>query len=355
MLKIPRRHALALVSADTTRASSTTKQRRAPSAAPLGPRRYLFACFGIVTAAAGVTLTVSALALMAVERPVAEASNDIPPVSVVYFEHVGEVTKAAPEEAAATLAGLALLEAGGLYEEASRLVLPAAAEAAVASSLASGERPPAPAPHALLLPDSSERHLEGVTAADSRILDPDHTQTLHALGLPSLTAGLEAPDEPAPPEAATIEEQPPAAPVPTEDAAALAAFTALEAPLPAPPAAVIGPDVHRVFPGITVLRSIARVNVTFYDCAEQGFCGNMANGRKVYQGAAACSYDLPFGTRFFIEGDPTGRIYRCEDRGLLSNTWVDIFWYFPADGWRWQEVVGRLATIHIIEWGSADD
>ena len=47
-------------------------------------------------------------------------------------------------------------------------------------------------------------------------------------------------------------------------------------------------------------------------------------------------------------GDPTGRTYICEDRGLLANTWVDIFFYYPADGYRWQAQVGRYGTIEIV-------
>ncbi len=94
---------------------------------------------------------------------------------------------------------------------------------------------------------------------------------------------------------------------------------------------------------------IVNVNITFYDCADQGFCGAMANGRIVYEGAAACSWNLQIGTRFVIEGDPTGRIYTCEDRGLLANTWVDIFWHAPADGWLWQSEVGRWGVIEIVE------
>ncbi len=121
-----------------------------------------------------------------------------------------------------------------------------------------------------------------------------------------------------------------------------------ERPAAAPPAA---PVIERVHQGVPVLKRIANANLTFYDCLKQGFCGNMANGRKVYEGAAACSYDMPLGTRFYIETDPTGRIYRCEDRGLLATTWVDIFFYNPEDGWRWQAAVGRYGAIDIVEWG----
>jgi hypothetical protein len=100
------------------------------------------------------------------------------------------------------------------------------------------------------------------------------------------------------------------------------------------------------------LTRIDGADITFYDCRGQGFCGRMANGQVVYEGAAACSYDLPLGTHFYIVGDPTNRIYRCDDRGLLSRTWVDIFWYDPIDGWRWQQIIGRWGTIVIVQWGS---
>jgi hypothetical protein len=93
---------------------------------------------------------------------------------------------------------------------------------------------------------------------------------------------------------------------------------------------------------------IPNVNITFYDCKEQGFCGDMYNGRKVYQGAAACSWNLPIGTRFIIIGDTTRRTYTCEDRGLLDDTWVDVFWNNPRDGWKWQNLVGRHGTIEIV-------
>jgi hypothetical protein len=94
--------------------------------------------------------------------------------------------------------------------------------------------------------------------------------------------------------------------------------------------------------------TIQNVNLTFYDCASQGFCGKMYNGEKVYEGAAACSWNLPLGTRFMIVGDPTGRVYVCKDRGLLSDTWIDVFWHDPADGYAWQSIVGRHGSIVIV-------
>jgi hypothetical protein len=121
-------------------------------------------------------------------------------------------------------------------------------------------------------------------------------------------------------------------------------------PAPPPPArAPSPPPVLASQTQHTTKGRIANVNLTFYDCASQGFCGAMANGRRVYEGAAACSWNLALGTKFVIIGDPTGRIYSCEDRGLLSNTWVDVFWYDPADGWRWQAAVGRYGVIEIVE------
>jgi hypothetical protein len=100
---------------------------------------------------------------------------------------------------------------------------------------------------------------------------------------------------------------------------------------------------------VSIRGRINNVNITFYDCKSQGFCGSMYNGRRVYEGAAACSWNLAIGTKFVILGDPTKRIYICEDRGLLANTWVDIFWHDAADGWRWQSTVGRSGSIEIVD------
>lgn len=111
---------------------------------------------------------------------------------------------------------------------------------------------------------------------------------------------------------------------------------------PPPPQAPLG------VPSITQKGPIENVNITFYDCANQGFCGNMYNGEWVYEGVAACSWNLPLNTAFYIVGDPTQRIYVCKDRGLLDDTWVDIFWYHPEDGYSWQSAVGRYGTIYIV-------
>ena len=87
---------------------------------------------------------------------------------------------------------------------------------------------------------------------------------------------------------------------------------------------------------------------TFYDCSNQRFCGTMANGQVVFPGAAACSYNMPFGTRFRLENDPAGRVFVCADRGALSSSWVDIWFHDAAEGWAWQSIVGIRSTIIIV-------
>lgn len=97
--------------------------------------------------------------------------------------------------------------------------------------------------------------------------------------------------------------------------------------------------------------TIVRARITVYGCAGPGggFCNYMASGGAPFEGAAACSYDLPFGTRVRIIGDPTGRIYECLDRGALAATWVDVFFYNTSDGIAWQSTLGgTVADIEIV-------
>ena len=114
-----------------------------------------------------------------------------------------------------------------------------------------------------------------------------------------------------------------------QEAALVQAATAPAAFEPAwrPPATAGG----TVIPGATI---------TFYSCIGNGFCGVMANGQQVFYGAAACSANLPFGTRFIVNRDPTGRVFTCLDRGLLATPQVDIWFYDAADGWAWQQLIG---------------
>lgn len=101
-------------------------------------------------------------------------------------------------------------------------------------------------------------------------------------------------------------------------------------------------------PAISGGTAIHGVTNTFYACVGNGFCGNMANGQQVFAGAAACSYDLPMGTQFVINQDPTGRVFTCLDRGALAPTWVDVWFYDAADGYAWQSIVGMNVSITII-------
>ena len=73
------------------------------------------------------------------------------------------------------------------------------------------------------------------------------------------------------------------------------------------------------------------VDITFYVCPP--FCGHMASGETVYDGAAACGYAFSLGQEFIL----AGKTFTCEDRGLGSLYWVDI--WFPgteAEGHKWR-------------------
>jgi hypothetical protein len=97
--------------------------------------------------------------------------------------------------------------------------------------------------------------------------------------------------------------------------------------------------------------TVIPARITIYGCQGRGggFCGGMSAGVAVFEGAAACSADLPFGTRFTIDGDPTGRVYECLDRGLLTATWVDVFFYNTEDGFAWASQLGSTrANIRIV-------
>jgi hypothetical protein len=92
--------------------------------------------------------------------------------------------------------------------------------------------------------------------------------------------------------------------------------------------------------------TVLRARITIYGCVGPGggFCNGMASGLQVFEGAAACSADLPFGTKIRIHGDPTGRVYECLDRGALASTWVDVFFYNTSDGIAWQSLLGGTVT-----------
>ncbi|MYE31887.1 MAG: hypothetical protein F4X80_04365 [Chloroflexi bacterium] len=96
--------------------------------------------------------------------------------------------------------------------------------------------------------------------------------------------------------------------------------------------------------------------VSFYYCtADSGhpgdggaWCGAMRDGTVVYPGAAACDYEY-LGQQFRIEGDPTGRVYTCNDTGsAVHGLHRDIWFRTNAEGWSWQRDVGRRVVIEIV-------
>ncbi len=82
-----------------------------------------------------------------------------------------------------------------------------------------------------------------------------------------------------------------------------------------------------------------------------GYCGVMANGEQVHEGAAACA-PRHLGQRFRIEGDPTGRTYTCTDAGgSVLHDHRDIWFMHSDEGYAWWVQVGDRAYIEIIRDG----
>jgi len=261
-------------------------------------RRYLLVSTGISSTAVGLALIVSFLAATyghsAIPHlAVAEGSN-------VDVSRPGERLESALLET--TLAVVASEFAP------STAVFPAASPAPALNVESQPAAPPAPPASLVVTPEAEAEAAPAPEPASEAVV-------------------AEATPEPEPPAAAAAQEA-----------------DAEEAPPPKTP------EENEIAPpgGLPSIGEIHGVNVTFYDCLDQGFCGVMYNGDQVYEGAAACSWDLPLGTRFVIQDDPTGRVYVCADRGLLPDTWVDIFFYSPNDGWAWQHQVGRYATLRIL-------
>ena len=96
--------------------------------------------------------------------------------------------------------------------------------------------------------------------------------------------------------------------------------------------------------------------VSFYYCAAGSghagdggaWCGVMRDGTVVYPGAAACDYSY-LGQQFRIEGDPTGRVYTCNDTGgAVHGLHRDIWFRTNTEGWSWQREVGSSVVIQIV-------
>lgn len=109
-----------------------------------------------------------------------------------------------------------------------------------------------------------------------------------------------------------------------------------------PPAASYTMGTASGFGAGTVLHA----RITIYGCTGPGggFCHRMSSGGAPFAGAVACSDNLPFGTKLKIQGDPTGRIYECLDRGRLSPTWVDVYFDDTSAGMAWQSSLGTTLT-----------
>ncbi|MDA0350974.1 MAG: hypothetical protein O3A10_02030 [Chloroflexi bacterium] len=99
-------------------------------------------------------------------------------------------------------------------------------------------------------------------------------------------------------------------------------------------------------------------SITYYYCTQGanpagygdggGWCGGMANGEIVYEGAASCSAAY-LGQQFKILGDPTARTYTCADTGGgVTDEHRDIFFNNSDDGHAWWLQVGSTATIEIV-------
>ncbi len=79
-----------------------------------------------------------------------------------------------------------------------------------------------------------------------------------------------------------------------------------------------------------------------------GFCGAMASGEIVHEGAAACAQQFLW-QRFRVVGDPRGLIYTCKDTGsAVHGHHRDIFFHNSDDGYRWIVEVGYTAQIEIL-------
>ncbi|MDA1240414.1 MAG: SH3 domain-containing protein [Chloroflexi bacterium] len=108
-----------------------------------------------------------------------------------------------------------------------------------------------------------------------------------------------------------------------------------------------------------VATSAGLATVTYYYCERGvnprsigdggGFCGRMASGLVVYEGAAACARSLR-GQRFRIAGDPLARTYVCEDTGGgVGGNHRDIWFAVSDAGYDWWRQVGPRAEIFIVD------
>ena len=95
-------------------------------------------------------------------------------------------------------------------------------------------------------------------------------------------------------------------------------------------------------------------DLSFYVCRgappgfEDGFCGGAGGNLGLEEGQVACGYAWSLGTQFQIYGDPTNRIYICNDRGLGPTYWLDVFFWEYADGRAWRDSIPYPWRIRVI-------
>jgi len=92
--------------------------------------------------------------------------------------------------------------------------------------------------------------------------------------------------------------------------------------------------------------NIINVYLTYYTCPP--FCGTMANGQVVYEGAIACGGYFYLDQRVRIKNDPTLRTYVCADTGRGGYYWIDVFFADYAAGKAFVRAVGDFVTVEIV-------
>lgn len=122
-------------------------------------------------------------------------------------------------------------------------------------------------------------------------------------------------------------------------------------PAPSTPGSVPGPAGNESVDAATQ----QTVRLTYYYCTQGaiaaaigdggGFCGAMANGELVYEGAASCARSL-MGERFRVIGDPHDRIYECTDIGGGVGVGHRDIWFADSDSaYAWWRAIGPTAVI----------
>ena len=144
-------------------------------------------------------------------------------------------------------------------------------------------------------------------------------------------------------------------PIPAEGGAAANESPRLPESSPLSNVGASQPDVARnADTPVPTEGTIEDVALTFFVCVgapagfDDGYCGRMANGQSVHNGAAACGYRFQLGDRFRIVGDSSARTYACEDRGLGADLWIDVWFYDYASGRAWRNQLPKYVTVEVL-------